>query len=111
MKSTLLKIFELHHEKTGFLPMQKQKRRSASQITFVFATRIVQFLFFLNPKFQASSHLLCLHSSVCVGNHIVGFLMMLLIWAGSICSAKLSIKKLPQDMVCQFLSLTDHLQP
>ena len=25
---------------------------------FVFATRIVQSLFFLNPKFQASSHLL-----------------------------------------------------
>ena len=30
--------------------------------TFVFATRIVQFLFFLNPKFQASRHLLWLHS-------------------------------------------------
>ena len=25
---------------------------------FIFATRIVQFLFFLNPKFQASGHLL-----------------------------------------------------
>ena len=33
---------------------------------FVFATRIVHFLFFLNPKFQASSLLLCLYSSVCV---------------------------------------------
>ena len=33
---------------------------------FVFATRIVQSLF-LNPKFQASSHLLCLYSPVCVG--------------------------------------------
>ena len=33
---------------------------------FVFATRIVQFLFFLNLKFPASSHLLCLYSSVCV---------------------------------------------
>ena len=31
-----------------------------------FATRIVNFLFFLNPKFPASSHLLCLYSSVCV---------------------------------------------
>ena len=29
--------------------------------------RIVQFLFFLNPKFQASSLLLCLYGSVCVG--------------------------------------------
>ena len=35
---------------------------------FVFATRIVQFLYFLNPKFSACSHLLCLYnSSVCVG--------------------------------------------
>ena len=35
---------------------------------FVFATHIVQFLYFLNPKFQASSHNLCLYSSVCIGN-------------------------------------------
>ena len=34
---------------------------------FVFATRIVQSLYFLNPKFQASSHLLRLNSPVCVG--------------------------------------------
>ena len=34
---------------------------------FVFATRTVQFLFYLNPKFQASSSFLCLYSSVCVG--------------------------------------------
>ena len=34
---------------------------------FVFATLIEQSLFFLNPKFQASSHLLWLHSPVCVG--------------------------------------------
>ena len=33
---------------------------------FVFATRIVQFLLYLTPKFQASSLLLCLYSSVCV---------------------------------------------
>ena len=33
---------------------------------FVFATSIVQSLFFLDPKFQASSHLLCVYSSVCV---------------------------------------------
>ena len=33
---------------------------------FVFATRIVQFLFYLNPKFQASSNLLWLYSPVCV---------------------------------------------
>ena len=34
---------------------------------FVFAIRIVQSLNFLNPKFQASSRLLWLHSPVCVG--------------------------------------------
>ena len=34
---------------------------------FVFATRIVQFLFDLYPKFQASSSFLCLYSPVCVG--------------------------------------------
>ena len=34
---------------------------------FVFSTRIVQFLFYLNPKFQASSSFLCLYRSVCVG--------------------------------------------
>ena len=34
---------------------------------FVFATQIVQSLYFLNPKFQASSYLLWLYSPVCVG--------------------------------------------
>ena len=33
---------------------------------FVFATWIVQSLFYLNPKFQACSHLLWLYSLVCV---------------------------------------------
>ena len=34
---------------------------------FVFATRIVQFLFYLNPKFQASSSFLSLYRPVFVG--------------------------------------------
>ena len=34
---------------------------------FVFAIQIVQSLFYLNPKFQASAHLLSLCSLVCVG--------------------------------------------
>ena len=34
---------------------------------FVFATQIGQSLYFLNPKFQASGHLLWLYSPVCVG--------------------------------------------
>ena len=33
---------------------------------FVFATWIAQFLYFLNLKFPAFSHLLCLYSLVCV---------------------------------------------
>ena len=33
----------------------------------VFATRIVQSLYFLNPKFEASRHLQLLYSLVCVG--------------------------------------------
>ena len=33
---------------------------------FVFATQIVQSLYFQNTKFQASSHLLWLYSLVCV---------------------------------------------
>ena len=35
--------------------------------TFVFATWIVQSLFYLNTKFQASIHLQWLYSPVCVG--------------------------------------------
>ena len=34
---------------------------------FVFATTIVHPLNFLNPKFQASNHLLLLYSPICVG--------------------------------------------
>ena len=45
-----------------------QLRGNAQLIcVFVFATHIVQSLYFLNPKFQASSHLLWLYSPVCVG--------------------------------------------
>ena len=60
------------HKKTNKMLGRKQRHRSASQyreadLRLVFATRIVQSLFFLNPKFQASNHLLWLHRSVCVG--------------------------------------------
>ena len=34
---------------------------------FVFAIRIVQFLFYVKPKFQASSFFLCLYRPVCFG--------------------------------------------
>ena len=49
---------------------------------FVFATRIVLFLFYLYPKFQASTFMLSLYSLVCVNlvrNQIVGFVMHRLI--------------------------------
>ena len=46
-----------------------QLRSNTAQLisAFVFAIRIVKFLYYLNPKFQASSHLLWLYSPVCVG--------------------------------------------
>ena len=37
---------------------------------FVFATRIVQFFFFLNPKFQDSSLLLSLYRPICIFSKI-----------------------------------------
>ena len=60
------------HEKTGFLHMQKTKAQISCAVnaqlisTFVFAIQMVQSLFFLNPKFQASFHLLWLYSPICV---------------------------------------------
>ena len=60
------RIFEPRREKTGFFAYVKTKTQ-ISISAFVFATRIVQSLFFLNRKFQASSHLLWLYSQVCVG--------------------------------------------
>ena len=59
--------YELSHEKTKVLHMQKQKAVTTKLISaFVFTTGIVQFLNFLNPKFAAFSHLLWLHSPICV---------------------------------------------
>ena len=57
--------YEPRYEKTGFLHMRKQRRRSASRLrfavtaklisAFVFAAWIVQSHFYLNPNFQALS--------------------------------------------------------
>ena len=46
-----------------------QLRSNTAQLisAFVFAIWIVQSLYFLNPEFQDSSHLLWLYSPVCVG--------------------------------------------
>ena len=66
---------ELPHGKTNNLHTRKQRRRSASQYLNCEADQRLCFrctdstipVYFLNPKFPASSHLLCLYSSVCVG--------------------------------------------
>ena len=58
--------------KPVFLAYAKTKTQISFAVTaklisvFVFATRIVQSLYFLNPKFHASRHLLCLKSPVYV---------------------------------------------
>ena len=57
-------LFEPPHEKTNNLHTRKQKAQISFVVTarlfssFVFTTGIIQFLFFLNPKFPASNHLL-----------------------------------------------------
>ena len=65
-------INELLHEKKGQIAYAKAKRQITFAVAaklinaFDFATRKVHFLFFFNPKFQASSQLLYLCNSVCV---------------------------------------------
>ena len=59
--------------KPAFCICKKTKTQISFAVTaklisaFVFATRIVQPLYFLNTKFQASSHLVWSYSLVCVG--------------------------------------------
>ena len=54
-------LYEPHNEKTRFLAYAKTEAQISCVVTaqlistFVFATQIVQFLFFLNPESQASS--------------------------------------------------------
>ena len=63
-------INEPRREKIGFLHMRKTQISFAVTAklisAFVFATRILQSLYFLNTKVQASSHLLWLYSLVYV---------------------------------------------
>ena len=61
--------YEPRCEKIGFFASQISCAVTAQLISaFVFAIRIVQSLYYLNPKFQASSHLLWLYSLVCVAD-------------------------------------------
>ena len=68
-----MKINDTRHEKTRFFAYAKTKTQISFAVTakliiaFVFATQIVQSLYYLNPKFQASNHLLSQYSLVCVG--------------------------------------------
>ena len=58
------KVNEPSHGKTNNQHRQKQRALISFAVTaklisaFVFATRIKKFLYFLNPKFPASNHLL-----------------------------------------------------
>ena len=72
-KSLLLIILiERRHEKSRLFAYAKTMTQISFAVTaklisaFVFATRIVQSLFYLNPKFQASSFFLRLCRLVCV---------------------------------------------
>ena len=63
-----LNPYEPHREKTGFLHMRKKdadqlrgNREGDQRLCFRYK-RIVQSLYFLNTKFQASSHLMWLYS-------------------------------------------------
>ena len=69
--------YEPRYEKNRIFAYAKTKTQISFAVTaklisiFVFATRIVQFFYFLNSKFKASSHIQWLHSpfvSDLVGN-------------------------------------------
>ena len=66
----ILIIIEPRHDKTNVLLHTKTKTQISFAVTanlisaIVFATLIVQSLYFLNPKFQASSHLMQLYRLV-----------------------------------------------
>ena len=54
-----LYIYKSRHEKTCFCICAKAKVTAQLISAFVFATKMVQCLFFLNPKFQACYSLTC----------------------------------------------------
>ena len=63
----MYKIIKMCHEKYAKTKMQISCKVTVQLISaFIFATLLLQSLFFLNPKFQASSHLLWPYSLVCV---------------------------------------------
>ena len=71
-------LYKPHHDILIFVCAKTKEEISCvatSQLisAIVFATYIAQSLYFLNPKFEASSHLLWLYSLVCVGPGWTGF--------------------------------------
>ena len=68
-----LTLYEPRREKNRLFTYAKTKTQISFAVTaklisdYAFAAWIVQSLFYLNPKFQASSYLLWLYSLVCVG--------------------------------------------
>ena len=70
-------LMAIVHDRCVYCPFQYEPRHEktvfAYAITaklirfFVFATLLIQFLYFLYTRFPASSHRLRLHSPVCVG--------------------------------------------
>ena len=68
-----MRTFEPRREKIRLFAFAKTKTQISFAVTaklisaFVFAIRIGESLFYRNPKFQASSHILWLYSTVCVG--------------------------------------------
>ena len=66
----------------------------------VFATSIVQFLFFTSLKFPASSHLLCLYSSICVGP----------VWKPHCCGSKNTITVCKTLIQYNYVGQTDILK-
>ena len=82
------------HERANILHNAKTRTQIGFVVTakligaLVFATQIVQYLFFLNLKFQASGYLLWLCSLVCVGlgskpecwfSHVVAQMFLLVV--------------------------------
>ena len=61
--------FEQNYMKTCFLLLFFAYAKTKTQIScsFVFATKLVQYLYFQDPKVQTSRYLLWLYTPVCVG--------------------------------------------
>ena len=91
-----LLLNEQPHGKTNNLHMRNQRRRSRSNCKAdqpVFATQIVQFLYFLIPKFPASSHLLWRLRLVCVRPVLIRWLKLFLFYC--VCFGSVTLRRKP----------------